>query len=378
MSNSFTDNELLLDITLVIPTMNRPYYIDRLLSYYLNMDFVGIILVIDSSDKNNSDYIRERIDSINRNNYKYVYSKGFATTVIKDNLDRIKTKYVSFLGDDDYLIPSALSKSIFFLENNKDISGCRGDGIIVTDSNVSSDDIRMYSRVNRLEEASADRVMQHFLNYGTPFFHVLKLDVFKTAFSLAPSETELNQDYDRLIGEELMASGLMLAYGKFAMIDGLHLVRTNNLERIETRNTWYHVESYNGRKKAVYNFIKKISTIVSERDSITLFEAERIITKVQKTSVFNKRNNNVFIANFRKFIKPLLISINVWKFISVYIRKYSEFKRYVYMVLFVDKKDRVTLKNLLNPDNRYHKDFIPVYLSLIGYKFQETRLRSKR
>jgi len=361
----------LLDITIVIPTMNRPNYIERALHYYLDMGFIGTILIIDSSDKENSDYISEFIANINKSNYIYVYSKGLATTVIKDNLSLVQTKYVSFVGDDDYIIPNALLKAITFLENNEGIAGCRGDGILVTDSEVSSDDIRMYSRVSRLEEKSADRVLQHFLNYGTPFFHVLRSELFKKAFSLAPSETELTQDYDRLIGEELSASGLMLAYGKFAMIDGLHLVRTNNMERVRTRDTWYYKKSNKGRIKAVHDFTRKISAAIAEQDSIALSETEKTLKYIKKTSVFNRRNNNIFIANFRRFVKPLLIYINIWKFISIYIGKYAELKRNIYTAIFVDKKNRVGLKYLLNSNHRYHKDFMPVYLSLTGYKSQK-------
>jgi glycosyltransferase domain-containing protein len=372
IAGPFISKKSLSNVTLVIPTMNRPNYVDRLLSYYVGMNFIGTVLIIDSSDEKNSRHIKERIKNINKDNYVYIYSKGSATTVIKNNLSLVKTRYVSFLGDDDFLIPNSILNSISFLEDNKDISGCRGDGIIVTDSNVSSDEIRMYSQVNRLEEASADRVVQHFLNYGTPFFHVLRSDLFKKVFSLAPSESELRQDYDRLIGEELLASGLMLAYGKFAMIDGLHLVRTNNIERIVERDTWYNKESCEGRKKAVFDFVNKISIVISEQDSITLSEAEEIVKKIQKTSVFNKGNNNIFIVNFRRFFKPFLISINVWRYISILIGRSVDFKRYLYAIFFVKQKNRVMLKNLLNPHNRYHDDFIPVYLSLIGRKHKKT------
>ena len=217
----------LLDMTIVIPTKNRPHYIERILTYYLSLNFIGNIVIIDSSDEEVAQHIEKYVNDIDKENYTYTFSLGLPTTVIKENLNLIKTKYASLLGDDDYIIPNALLKAITFLENNEGIAGCRGDGILVTDSEVSSDDIRMYSRVSRLEEKSADRVLQHFLNYGTPFFHVLRSELFKKAFSLAPSETELTQDYDRLIGEELSASGLMLAYGKFAMMAGRPLFLFN-------------------------------------------------------------------------------------------------------------------------------------------------------
>jgi glycosyltransferase domain-containing protein len=365
-------------MTIVVPTKNRPHYVDRLLSYYLNMDFVGIIIIIDSSDTKISNYISERINNINKSNYIYTHLIGLPTMVIKDNLNLIKTKYVSFLGDDDYIVPDAILRSISFLESNPHIAGCRGDGIIVSDPDISSDPIRMYRQVNRLEESSSNRLSQFFLNYGAPFFHVCRSDIFKKGFSLAPSTVEINQGYDRLIGDELIASGAMLAYGKFAAIDGLHLIRTNNIERIELRNSWYYEKSdfyEKGRRVAIDDFTKKISTIISEQDSIALSEAEKVVLKVHQSNVFSKEYDGQLVVNIKKFIKPLMLYLNIWKFMPVYLGKYSEFKR---IISFIDKKDRVTLKDLLSPGNRYHKDFIPVYASLIGHNSQEIQPGTKK
>ena len=41
----------LLDMTIVIPTKNRPQYVERILTYYLSLNFIGNIVIIDSSDE---------------------------------------------------------------------------------------------------------------------------------------------------------------------------------------------------------------------------------------------------------------------------------------------------------------------------------------
>ena len=364
----------LVDFTIVIPTKDRPFYVERILTYYLSMNFLGNILLIDSSNKENSNYIREYVDNIGKKNYVYTFSDGLPVQVVKENLDLIKTKYVSFLGDDDYIIPNSVLKSISFLEKNLDISGCRGEGFIVTDPKISSEYIKMYGCTQRLEGSSGDRLYKFFSNYTPPLFHVCRSNIFKKAFSQAPSMDEINKGYDRLIGDEIIVTSLMLVYGKFASIPGLHLVRTNNIERNELRNSWYYDNSdtyKEGRAMAINDFTNKVATAISEQDSISFDEAEKIALKVQAFPVFSKKYNSELKIKFKKLLKPFLTFIGLFGLL-ISLREFSSiFKRKVIMYVTADHNKRLGLKDVLEPDNYYHKDFVPIYSSLIVYNSQD-------
>ncbi len=357
-------NSELKNFTLVVPTKNRFYYVERLLKYYLNMDFLGTIIIIDSSDDGSADYIRKYVNNLNKENYIYKYSKGLPSWVIKENLDLIKTKYVSFLGDDDYAIPNGILKSIGFLENYPDISGCRGEGFVISDTEVPVESMGMYSHVHRLENKSSDRLIQHFSNYGTPFFHVMRAHIFKESYSSIPSTFEMEAGYDRLIGDELLASALMLVYGKFASIQGLHVVRIHSKEKVESRRTWGSVIYKKGRKIAVKDFTKKVATAIVEKDSITFPEAEEIAVKALKVffgksvNQANKLTVNTIAIVIKRFIRSLLLSL---KLLNILVTIKNQ--------IIVDNR-RIGLTNILDPNNFYHKDFVPIYSSLIVYNSQ--------
>jgi|TARA_B100000795_G_scaffold44415_1_gene29145 glycosyltransferase domain-containing protein len=357
----------LMEMTIVVPTKNRPHYVKRLLQYYLDEDFIGKIIIIDSSDNKIANKIRKHIHDIGRVNFQYVYSSGLPTMVIKENLSYIKTKYVSFLGDDDYIIPKGARMSIDYLNRNPEIVACRGEGFTITDSSISSEYISSFTSFNRLEENSSDRILEHFANYSTPFFHVCRSEMFIAAYSNAPSMLEMNNGYDRLIGDELIVSGLMLTYGKFASIEGLHLVRTNNVERVESRDSWYYDLDNEGRDFAIKDFTKKIATSICEQDQISFLEAEKVALSVQNNPVFTTKYNSDLTIQIKGFIKPILQSLNLLEFCVKLKSNFFIIKTKLINHIFVSKNKRLGLKNILNPDNFYHNEFMPVYKSLTDY-----------
>ena len=360
----------LLDMTIVIPTKNRPQYIERMLTYYLSLNFIGNIVILDSSDEEVAQHIEKYVNDIDKENYTYTFSLGLPTTVIKENLNLIKTKYTSLLGDDDYAIPTGILRSIEYLKNNPDVGACRGEALkIRDDSNLSSESIsRYWNFFNRVEDSSGDRVVQHFSDYHSPQFHVCRSEIFIKAFSNAPSMSEMEAGYDWLIGDELVTAALMLAYGKFASIEGLHLVRTNSIEAKERRETLLDDESSLGKEMAVRDLTKKLATAVSEQDAITFEEAEKIAISILDKPIFTQKYNGAINESFKGFLKPLLQFLNLFKLCLALRRNFYITKEKVFSLIFESKNKHIGLKNLLNPDNFYHEEFMPVYRSITHYK----------
>ena len=47
-----------MNISLIVPTKDRPSYVERLLKYYSDLNFTGYIFILDSSEKKISKDIR--------------------------------------------------------------------------------------------------------------------------------------------------------------------------------------------------------------------------------------------------------------------------------------------------------------------------------
>jgi len=355
-----------MNITLVIPTKNRPHYIKRILTYYLSLDFKGTVVVLDSSDEEIAKDIRQYVNDIDKVNFIYKFSLGLPLTVIKENLDLIKTKYASFLGDDDYIIPTGILKSIKYLESHSDVAGCRGEGLRIIDSSASPDVYLKYKNFfNRIEESSGERIIKHFKDFHAPFFHVIRYEVFLKAYSSSPTVTK---NYDRHIGDELLIAGLLVAHGKYVCIEGLHIVRTNSLAADELRDEWLQNQDTKMREIAIKHFTKKIATAISEEDSIKFEEAEKIAISVQDNPIFSNNTSKnrgllAFLKSSLEFLHLLKICLALRDNIFLIIREISD-------RIYTPKNRRVKLKNLLEPDNFYHKEFIPVYMSMIHYDFK--------
>jgi hypothetical protein len=124
------------DLTIILFILDRSDFTLRFLKYYnsLNIQFK---LIIGDGGKN---VINHKIKSEIKKNSKIFYKKFTNEFDLRKNtydynkfffrkiecLKLVRTKYVKFISDDDFLITSTLKKSIKFLNNNKDYFGAGG------------------------------------------------------------------------------------------------------------------------------------------------------------------------------------------------------------------------------------------------------------
>ena len=118
-------------ISLLIPTLNRPAFINRLLNYYSHNYFEGNILIGDSSKDNNLTKNINTIKSFEKklNIFHYHYPNHNPAQAYSKLLNEVNTDYVAIVMDDDYLVPKSINKCINYLENHKDYSSANGIGI---------------------------------------------------------------------------------------------------------------------------------------------------------------------------------------------------------------------------------------------------------
>src|SRR3989304_1213140 len=117
------------DISVVIPTYNRPQYLERNLSNLLKIKTLPYeILVVDQSEKDLSKKVCEKYKKKLKVPLKYLFSKVPSTSRAKNmglkNADK-RTKIVLFLDDDAYLLPNYLERIIEVYNKHPDAMGVK-------------------------------------------------------------------------------------------------------------------------------------------------------------------------------------------------------------------------------------------------------------
>src|SRR3989304_10621417 len=104
-------------VSIIIPTYKRHKFLNRVLNYY--KDTKIIIYIADSTP--------EKYENASKYQCNYYHSPNlFVCEKILKVLQKVKTPYVVFCGDDDFIVPKSIIKCVEFLEANKDFSIAEG------------------------------------------------------------------------------------------------------------------------------------------------------------------------------------------------------------------------------------------------------------
>jgi glycosyltransferase domain-containing protein len=104
------------DATIVVPTFNRALALNRLIRFLELLDCPFPVLVLDGSEPD--------VAAVNRGleeRYKFVTVRSYPPELhlglrCADGLTHVRTKYVVTCGDDDFVVPSGISRGCQFLD----------------------------------------------------------------------------------------------------------------------------------------------------------------------------------------------------------------------------------------------------------------------
>jgi glycosyltransferase domain-containing protein len=205
------------EITILIPTYNRYSYLKRLLEYYLRGEMAFSILIADSSSSPLDDEVAGLIERQSINYLKFP-SDLTPQKKILQAIRKITTKYAVLCADDDFVISSAISECVGFMERNQDYSVALGVDC--------SHSLRKRKR-GKIEydwtpggfgrsvtqDGPSERLTSHLANYDTAtFYGVHRTDTLRLIFEEALESTS----HGRM--GELLLTGLTLIYGKMAVL----------------------------------------------------------------------------------------------------------------------------------------------------------------
>lgn len=184
------------------------------------------LLIADSSDPRNSDLAKRALDSPSRTlniEYKLYPADIEYAEKVSDSLESINTPYTVLGADDDFFVPSALSRAVRFLEVNPDYSVVHGEAVLFTvGSGKVYGEIERVWRYNQrtIDHSSAvERLIDHLTRYST------------MSYSVHHTE-QLRGNYQKTVDfgsdpyfSELLPSGLSLIHGKAMKLDVLYMAR---------------------------------------------------------------------------------------------------------------------------------------------------------
>ena len=121
-------------VAILIPTLNRPSFIQRTVMYYDSLKSPHPIYIGDASNTEISENTLSFLKKIKNVEVKYYHWEGLTGEKTTNKLAQeasTECEYCVFQGDDDYFIPTSLTKCATFLSKNPDYRTAQGRAALV-------------------------------------------------------------------------------------------------------------------------------------------------------------------------------------------------------------------------------------------------------
>lgn len=259
-------------VSIIIPTHKRPRQLTRLLDYYSNYDYP--IYVVDSSPQKFQDL--KRFGKVRYFYYKnWPYAKKLAVVYPK-----IKTKYVVFCGDDDFITNEGIKTCVKFLEKHPNYSSAHGHYLYFEDQKKSGVKIEpwyLYSIGAAINSSTpSERLNQLMNHYMQLLYSTTRTKDVREAFNYIKKHKEITND--NLI--ELLQAIVLCINGKSKILPVLYAIRertpgsagtyVDDLETISTKDIY--LQQYS-------KWCKIIILHLVKKQKISLEEAEKEVRK---------------------------------------------------------------------------------------------------
>lgn len=252
------------NLTLVIPTFNRPGHLSRLLSYYAGKNPEFSILVLDSSEPE----IQSANSELLRRFAGKAQHMGFPGTIrpsqkLAEGLQHVGTPYAALCADDDIVFPEALGHALDFLGSHPDYVCCDG---IYLNFGASKGEINLsveYGSRSIEAEHPGARVFRLFQRYESLFYAVYRTPDMRDLFSFI-------KDIPSYHFQELFQAAGTVLKGKTHRLAEFYAARQDCVTAEPTREKWQtfywfadnnleFLQHYQGYRDELWRFYDKFS-----------------------------------------------------------------------------------------------------------------------
>lgn len=266
------------DVTVVIPTHNRPRQLERLLEYYSKYEIP--ILIADSSTMPFTRWKKFK-------NVKYYYYPNFSyAKKLPLIYKKVKTRYVLFNADDDFVIPASILKCVDFLNKNPDYNSAHGHYVFFESNDKKLSVYPFYLASTNLDinsNSPSGRVKQMLSNYMQLLYAVTKTSDIKQVFKLLADNPRIKND--NLV--ELFQAAILCINGKSKTLPILYCSRevTLNSARTYTKdlNVYYsnpeHQKEYHTWSEAIISHLSKKERVSHDKAKEVVDEAVALYLK---------------------------------------------------------------------------------------------------
>ena len=349
-----------MDFSIIVPTLNRPDFLLRLIRYYDALHFEGRILIGDSSTVEIFQDTAQKIKKIKgRLNilHSHLPGRSVAAAVAEMN-EHLETAYVCLTGDDDFIVPDSAAKCIEFLNQNLDYVAAHGKGVLITTETGTKTTllgVSDYPQTIIHHDRASDRAAYHLEHYSVSLFSVHKAAVWRKMFLDTPAAHKSPLCSDKAFADELLPCTLSAVSGKIGQISGLYLVRETHAARylLPSWFTWINSEKW---QPSFVCFRNKLAQTISEIDGIPLTTCDAFVetsfSKYLKQRIGQPEPQTGWLRTQASRV-PFLR--NTWRL----------FRKLCDLIL---PGRGTTLVGVLSPGSKYFRDFQPIYEAVTNRK----------
>jgi len=353
----------------VIPTYNRPYYLQRILDYYHKHGSDFNIIVADSSSEENKKLNKKIILSFLNLNIQYLdkYPKEINPHhKFADMVNYAKEKYCVFCADDDFVTPNGIRQSVNFLENNPDFTVAHGHYITFGLKVKNDREKQFYWETRYLNKSITfsdpkNRLIKHLSEYFQPTLY----GVHRTDFLKMVYKEFLKSKTDPLLFGELLPSMLTLIYGKMKSLDVLYMARQ---DYSRCPGYWPSLRDFMNKGKYDEEYVKFkecLAVHLHKKSQLSIEKSKKVIDNAM--SMYIKKNCSFsykyFLVSKIKYILNVLHTPDwIYKKIRLLHKLYKLCKK-----LFTSQQTDIFSASLGNPSFKYYNDFEKIRTYVISY-----------
>ncbi|MFO7481459.1 TIGR00180 family glycosyltransferase [Oceanibaculum nanhaiense] len=214
---------LLQDLTLLVPTYNRPRFFTRFLDYARASGFDMPILVADGSETPGADANAEIIArhgaglTIEHQRYGTDVTPGLRVGIA---LQTVGTRYCMLCADDDFVFLPKVKEALFRLELEPDCVAIGGPMIVFTDNPAKPAPLRVHVAHDVTGPSALQRIDAHMTQYRPTFYSVFRTPAIQAAYGRGKEEFDF---WPRLA--ELSLSAGIMAQGNYRALNGFFGMR---------------------------------------------------------------------------------------------------------------------------------------------------------
>lgn len=272
---------------LVLTEKKRIYFLKRFLQFHKFHGFKILII------------INKKISNYKNIHYKYSSIKSFHEKFLF-GLNHIKSKYVCWIGDDDFVLKKGLLASLKQIKKDKRVSVVRGRSYKFSEKKFKIDSNYDQNHKYFLNKKS-NNLKYYLKHFSSPVHGVCKTSILRKAikFSIKNKEYKPNIFSDKIIGIFMASFGY------------IHYIKDNYL--VKSKGVSMHNEQNNRivKNKNHYNYNCKFSEILEvikkNPSLINIFNRKKIkskdsikknllkgLTLLSKRESYSHKSQNVF------------------------------------------------------------------------------------